>query len=875
MPMDEQPSRRPAPPVRATAEASSRLNQPWLAQQAVFDNAAVGIAFTDNRQFVRCNRRWTEMFGYAAEELNGRPAKMLYPSDDAYEALGIAASPKLAAGDCFQTEVEMRRKEGDLFWVRLWGRAVDPSRPTAGTVWIAEDCTAEREARGREREVRHQLEAIFETAPIGIAVIANRVLLQCNRRFEELFGYAPGEMLGYTTRLWYASDEDFAGINAMADDAFARGSTHRREQILRRKDGQPFWCRLTGRCFDQTQPQAGAVFLLEDVSERRHREENLRATLDEQQSIFHNAAVGILLVRNRVVQRCNRRFESLFGYAPGELHGRSTAVLFPSHADFEAVGRSAYEALEQGEIYADEWQVKRADGSLFWVRATGHASSDVEEAGGIGVIWIVDDVTDRHQMQEQLLAAQRDLESRVAERTAALAEANALLKTEVIDRMQAEERVWQIAHHDTLTGLPNRSLFQDRAQQALVQAGRSGQRVAVLFIDLDRFKQINDSLGHEVGDIFLKGVAARLAAAVRQSDTVARLGGDEFVVLAQQVNGAEDVRRIAGKILGNLREPIAAGGHELHASASIGVAIYPEDASDLAALLRAADTAMYAAKAAGRNDYRFFSGEMASETARLFDLEQALRRAVEIDALGIVYQPVIDIGRRRICAIEASLRWRDPERGEVGAETFLPIAEESGLIVPIGERLLLRAATQAMAWARQGFPQVPVVVDLSPRQFWQKSLVAKLRDLLAETGLPPARLELDINEDALMRDPDTSLEVLAALSRLGIRLTVADFGTGYSSLAALRRFPVDRLKIDKSFVRDLCDDSDDAAIVAAVIAMAQRLGLSVQADGVETAAQLLALRDAGCTVCQGPLLSLPRSGDEAKLLFTLPEIPDI
>ncbi|HEY5763467.1 MAG TPA: diguanylate cyclase, partial [Rhodocyclaceae bacterium] len=759
MPMDEQQPGRKLEPQEASPRANARVNQPALAQQAVFDNAAVGIAFTDHRQFVRCNRRWCEMFGYTAEELTGCPAKMLYPTDDAYEALGAAASPALAEGECFQTEVEMRRKDGDLFWVRIWGRAVDPSRPTGGTVWIAEDCTAEREARSREREVRRQLEAIFETAPIGVAVIANRVLLQCNRRFEEIFGYASGEMLGYTTRLWYASDEDYAGINAITDEAFARGSTHRREQVLRRKDGQPFWCRLTGRCFDPREPQAGAVFLLEDVSERRTREESLRAALDEQQSIFHNAAVGILLVRNRVVQRCNRRLESIFGYEPGGLNGRSTAVLFASHADFEVIGRDAYAALEQDEIYADEWQVKRADGSLFWVRATGHAVTDVEEAGGIGVIWIIDDVTDRHDMQEQLLAAQRDLEQRVAERTAALAEANALLKAEVFDRIKAEERVWQIAHHDTLTGLPNRSLFTDRAQQALVQAGRSGQRVAVLFIDLDRFKQINDSLGHEVGDIFLKGVAARIAAAVRQSDTVARLGGDEFVVLAQQVNGVEDVRRIAGKIIGGLREAVAAGSHELHPSASIGIAIYPEDGSDLAALLRAADTAMYAAKAGGRNDYRFFSGEMADETARLFDLEQALRRAVETDGLRVVYEPVVDIGRRRVCAIEAKLRWYDAERGEVPPESFRPVAEESGLIIPIGERLLLRAATQAAAWARQGYPQVPVVVDLSPRQFWHKSLVSKLRDLLAETSLPPARLELDIDENALMRDAATSQEV--------------------------------------------------------------------------------------------------------------------
>jgi diguanylate cyclase (GGDEF)-like protein/PAS domain S-box-containing protein len=867
MRMEQQPSNR-------RDEASTRVFQPWLAQQAVFDNAAVGIAFTDHRLFVRCNRRWGEMFGYGADELAGRPARILYPSDAAYAELGVAAAPVLARGESFQTEVAMRRKAGELFWVRLWGRAVDPARPAAGTVWIAEDCTAEREARSREREIRRQLEAIFETAPVGVAVIAHRVLLQCNRRFEELFGYAPGEMLGYTTRLWYASDEDFFSISAITDEDFARGNTHRREQVLRRKDGSTFWCRLTGRCFDPQLPQAGAVFLFEDVSERRSREESLRAALDEQQSIFQNAAVGILLVRNRIVQRCNRRMESLFGYPAGGLSGRSTAVLFPTHADFEAVGRAAYAALEQGETYADEWQVKRADGSLFWVRATGHALSDVEDTGSTAAIWIIDDVTDRRRMQDELLAAQTALESRVAERTAALAEANALLRAEVFDRMQAEERVWQIAHHDALTGLPNRSLFQDRAQQALAQASRSGGRVGVLFIDLDRFKQINDSLGHEVGDIFLKGVAERIAGVLRQTDTVARLGGDEFVVLAQQVDGAGDLKRIAGKIIGKLRDPISAGGHELHPSASIGIAIYPDDGSDLATLLRAADTAMYAAKAAGRNDYRFFSGEMASETARLFDLEQALRRAVETDALAIVYQPLIDVGRRRVCAVEAMLRWRDAERGEVPPEEFLPVAEESGLIVPIGERLLLRAAAQAVAWARQGQPPLPLVVDLSPRQFWHRTLLSTLRNVLEETGLPPTRLELDINETALMRDPAAALEMLSALAGLGVRLTVAEFGTGYSSLAALRRLPVERLKIDKSFVRDLCEDRDDAAIVAAVVAMAQRLGLSVQAEGVDTAGQLAALRDAGCTICQGDLLSPPRAGEDSDGIFRRPEIPE-
>ncbi|MDP2793411.1 MAG: EAL domain-containing protein [Sulfurisoma sp.] len=453
------------------------------------------------------------------------------------------------------------------------------------------------------------------------------------------------------------------------------------------------------------------------------------------------------------------------------------------------------------------------------------------------------------------------------ERTTELSGANQQLQAEIFVRLQAEQRIWHIAHHDGLTGLPNRTLLHDRLEQTLAQAERAGSRVAVIFLDLDRFKAINDTLGHGVGDELLKHVARRLSAVVRAVDTVSRLGGDEFVIVMAGIAGPEDAAVAAQKVIDALAAAVTIEGHSLRATPSLGIALFPDDGTAPLHLMKNADTAMYQAKARGRNTYEFFTQRLNAETERAFTLEQRLRLAIEAGHLVLHYQPLVDMETRKVASLEALLRWNDPEHGIILPGEFIPLAEETGLIVPIGQWVIAEALRQNRRWQEAGMPLLPVAVNLSPRQFRQKDLVGGIRALLAETGQPARLLELEITESTLLHDLDAALETLRELDAMGVRLAIDDFGTGYSSLNHLKRLPVHKLKIDQSFVRDLCHDRDDAAIVNAIIGLGSAMDLHVLAEGVETRDQLAALDKLGCRQYQGYLFSRPLPPDQVGQLF--------
>ena len=542
-------SLRSSPTLPGLPDGSHAL----LELRAILENATVGILFSRNRILVQANPLCAQMFGYTVEELVGQHGRVLYPSDAAYDALGQKASPVLSAGGSFQAEIEMLRRDGSTFWCRISAKAVDPLHPQAGTIWIMEDVTQDRLMFHALEQSSRELSTIFETAFAGIAVVRERKVVRCNGRFEEIFGYARGEMIGRSTRIWYPKDQDYSLTGASAYLDLEEGLTHQREQTFHRKDGSSFVGRLSGAAFDASRPNEGSVWLLEDVTARRRAEETVRQALAEQEMIFDNAAVGIMFVRNRRVQRCNRKLEEIFGWSAGELAGRSMRVLYPSEADFADHGAEADEAMTRHGAYVGEVQLKRKQGGLRWVRATGRradgASTDFD------IVWIIEDVTERRNAEEALRRAHDELERRVRERTTELTAANSQLQREIFERMQAEQRIWQVAHHDALTGLPNRALLHDRLEQALGQAAREGHRVGVMFLDLDRFKSINDSLGHAVGDELLRHVAGRLSAVVRSVDTVSRLGGDEFIVVLRQIGGADDAVLVAEKIIGALAQP--------------------------------------------------------------------------------------------------------------------------------------------------------------------------------------------------------------------------------------------------------------------------------------------------------------------------------
>jgi len=436
-----------------------------------------------------------------------------------------------------------------------------------------------------------------------------------------------------------------------------------------------------------------------------------------------------------------------------------------------------------------------------------------------------------------------------------------------IERKRSEERLAYMAQYDHLTGLTNRALFQDRLEQALARAKRSGALVALMFLDLDRFKAVNDTLGHGTGDLLLKKVAERLEGSVRETDTVARIGGDEFSIILEGLTEAEDAALVARKIIDKLVQPFVLDGHEVFVTTSIGIAVYPSSNGD--SLLTDADSAMYCAKEQGRNTYRFHTPEMNAQVRERLNMESKLRRALDQEEFLLYYQPQVDLTTGMIVGTEALLRWQHPELGLVSPGKFIPMLEDIGMMVRVGEWVLQTACRQSKAWQRDGFPPLRMAVNISARQFSRRDLIDTVVGVLTETGLDPNYLELEITESLLMEDIKANSRLLDELktSVEGLRVSIDDFGTGYSSLSYLKTFPIDLLKIDQSFIRDITTNSDDAAITTTIIVLAHNLRLKVIAEGVETEEQMTYLREKGCDEAQGFYFSRPLPADEfTKLL---------
>jgi diguanylate cyclase (GGDEF)-like protein len=438
------------------------------------------------------------------------------------------------------------------------------------------------------------------------------------------------------------------------------------------------------------------------------------------------------------------------------------------------------------------------------------------------------------------------------------------------EKSRADERIEYLASHDSLTGLPNREMFNALLRHAIEQAARHARRFALLFIDLDRFKVINDSLGHDAGDKLLVDVARRLRGELRASDVVARLGGDEFVVILEEAADIADVERIAMQLLSVLGQPLLLGGHECHPTASIGIAMYPSNGADLQTLTKNADMAMYLAKEDGKNGFRFFSQDIKAQSIERLTLESALRRATERNQFSLHYQPKVDIASGQITGVEALLRWNHPEFGMVPPMQFIPLAEETGLIVPIGRWVLQEACAQNMAWQRRGLLPVTMAVNLSPRQFADPHLLNEIDLALFSSGMSPVLLQLEVTESMVMRNVARAVRVLDAIQSRGIRLAIDDFGTGYSSMSLMKQFPIDTIKIDRSFVRDLPQDSEDCAIAEAIIGMGKALGMTIVAEGVETADQEAFLREHACDEMQGFLFSKPVTAQQMSHLLQSP-----
>ncbi len=844
--------------AQKTAEEATK--QVLLEQKAILDNASVGILFTKGGMMLSCNPRFAEMFGYTPDEMTGKPAVDVFPSPDVYREFGIEATPFLGNGMPFEKpEFEFRRKDGSLFWCRVRAKAVDLERSAEGTIWILEDVT-------EARQTLVEVQAIMTNASFCILFTKDRKITRYNRGFAEMFRYEGDEGLGLAGRELYPSDEVYEQVGKAAFPLLSKGKPFQMDVEMRRKDDTTLWAQLIAYVVNPDDTSQGTIWIIEDRTEHKRAEESLRNALLENQAILDSAVLGIAVVENGHNQRCNTKMEELFGYAPGEINGLSVQAFYPDLDTWHIARSETARDFQAGLVNMSEHKLIRKDGTTFWARLSGRPFDLAQPAGRS--VWMIDDVTTRREAAETVRRARDELEVRVLERTAELAGANSLLQGEIVERRQAEARVHHMAYHDSLTGLPNRALLSDRLDRAMLAVQRSERKLAVMFLDLDRFKTINDSLGHLTGDHLLKEVASRLCRAVRASDTVARLGGDEFVVLVPGIRGPEECTHVAEKIIEVLSTAFPFEGRNLHITPSIGICIYPDDGDDVETLMRHADAAMYHAKASGRNNYQFFTQKMNQAAAQHFEIESSLRSALAKHQFELFFQPIMDTATRRLNTLEVLLRWRRPGIGLTLPDQFIPILEENGLIVPVGEWVIRTACEQVMVWQSMGVALVPLAVNLSPRQFMHRGLVDSIRRILDETGIDPSLIEFEITETALMQHGEHTLEVLGQINAMGIRLSIDDFGTGYSSLAYLKRFPVRKIKIDRAFIKDLEQSSEDQAIVSAIIALSNSLQLKVVAEGVETEGQFKLLQANGCQYAQGYLFSTPLEAGPAQAFLT-------
>ncbi len=634
----------------------------------------------------------------------------------------------------------------------------------------------------------------------------------------ESLGYTSGELLAM--KLW---DIDPTFPKKRGEEIITgQEETIHTETFHRRKDGVTFPVEVWAKHLWIGDTEFHVAFV-RDISTRKKSEKELRLMA----AVFENTAEAVMVTNpdNKIIA-INQAFTDITGYTETDVFGKDPKILKSEKHD-----RGFYQSLWAGIETADLWQ-----GELW----------DRRKNGEIFPAW-------------STITAVRDQDQKLTNYVSVFSDISTIKRS--------QEQLNFLAHHDPLTELPNRILFNDRLEHALIRAQREKKCAAILFLDLDRFKNINDSLGHPVGDVLLKKAASRISEMVRKEDTVARLGGDEFIVLIEEIEGAKEAAFLAEKVLSAFNKPFVIKERELHLTVSVGISLYPQDGVDSATLVKNADAAMYRAKEEGRNDYEFYTTALTTAVFERLTMENALRHALDNNELVLYYQPQHSLKTGKIIGAEALIRWRHPEMGLIAPTKFIPLAEESGLIVSIGKWVMRVASRQMQDWLDVGFTLRHMAVNVSGVQVQRGEFVDTVRDVLEETGLDPKRLELEITETFVMQKTDWAISVLDKLKLLGVRMAIDDFGTGYSSLSYLKRLPIDKLKIDGSFVRDIAQDTDDEAIVRTIIVLGQTLQLNVNAEGVETEEQKIFLKSLGCDEVQGYLYSKPLPSKEFEKLL--------
>jgi diguanylate cyclase (GGDEF)-like protein/PAS domain S-box-containing protein len=679
----------------------------------------------------------------------------------------------------------------------------------------------QKKNNSKQDDLSHLAKAIISNAGVGIYIIQHGKFVYVSELYQKLSGYTDTELIGtYSLNNIYPDDREM--VRAEAIKCLKGESFEPYEYRFIKKNHTVMWAleTITPIVYKNDRATLGSFM---DITERKRMEAALRQSEEKYRNILETIQEGYFEVDlNGNFTFCNNSMSRLTGHSKEELLGMN-------HRQFtnEETSKEVFQAFS--EVYNTEepskgfdWQIIKKNGIEGYIEASVTLQKD-SSGNPTGFKGMIRDITERKRIEQQIN---------------------------------------YMATHDALTGLPNRLMFSQLLNHAIRSAQRHGKQLAVLFIDLDRFKAINDALGHEAGDRMLKEMARRFKRSLRAVDVVGRLGGDEFIILTEEVDELSQIANVAHKILATTIQPMSLQGEECRVTASIGISIYPGDGTDEQTLIKNADIAMYFAKEEGKNNYQFYSKDIQSQSNKRFSIEINLRRALERNELSLEYQAKLDFKTGLITGVEALLRWENSCLGSITPTQFIPVAEETGLIVPIGRWVMKTACAQNVAWQREGLPPICMAVNLSLRQLMDENLLKDIKAALDESGMAPNLWELEITESMVMHNPDRLIELLTDIKKLGVRLAIDDFGTGYSSLAQIKNFPIDTLKVDRSFIRNLSQDSENQAITKAIITMGKNLSLTVVAEGVETQEQKDFLRGLVCDEMQGFHFSKPIAPDQ-------------
>jgi diguanylate cyclase (GGDEF)-like protein/PAS domain S-box-containing protein len=819
--------------VTAKKLAEDQLREQKLQTETAVNNMSQGLVLFDaSGCVVVCNRRYIEMYGVSPDVVKAglsfrdliQHRKDTGSFDGDIDQYCRDVRAQVSTGQC-----------AEITWQTADRRLIQiVNRPVAGGGWVAthEDITDRQrlvqEQQKAEELVRQQklhLDTALNNMMQGLCMFdAEGRIVLCNPRYVEMMGLPAEELIGVSLLDLLKRQKADGKFDFDPEQFFAEIRTNARmgrttTRIIEGQNGRDV------RVVDQPMPDGGWVATFEDITEQRALEQERDRDREFLNLIIDNVPTMIVVknARDRRFVLANRAAEKLWGFPRTEVIGKTARELFqPAQADMidsyddKALQSNTPLILEPHPNVNSSGNTRIVNSKRFAVRG-----SDGEPRY---LVSVVEDVT---------------------------------------ERTRANERIAHLAHYDALTDLPNRVLFREHLEQSLKWI-RRGQRLAVLYLDIDQFKSVNDTLGHPVGDELLKAVASRLRSCLRETDIVARLGGDEFAIIQTAVEDPTDVSNLAKRLHQAIQAPFDLAGHHLVTNTSIGIALAPYDGTDPDQLLKNADLAMYGAKADGRGTYRFFEPDMDARVKARRALEFDLREAIMCGGFELHYQPLVDVQNNIISGCEALVRWRHPARGLIAPAEFIAVAEDTGLINQLGEWVLRTACAEAMQWPSD----IKVAVNVSPVQFKSGNIVQTVISALATTRLPARRLELEITEAVLIRDDEKVLAVLHQLRNLGVRIAMDDFGTGYSSLSYLQRFPFDKIKIDRSFIKDLGEPDGSLAIVQAVVGIAKSRNITTTAEGVETAAQLESLRTIGCNEAQGYLFSPPRPAAEVPQFFS-------